>query len=134
MPVTPRQLIRGVYKRLAAGSGLTAVAIAGVYMKMPVQTVGPKGQVICVVAGKQKKTSDESCTHGQMVSSFFHTRCQVRVRHHKGSERIYFDFDLEVRRFATLISEFWPPHLAMSWWPVFSSKDPRHSWLNVQTA
>jgi hypothetical protein len=227
VPVTPRQLIRETYKRLASGSGLSAVAIEGIYMKLPYETQGRKGQTVTkhrlvpiaavaairlkedetevddgededtatykgayllmsnrhdaprealAVYGKRwrievffrtakqelgfeqchsiseahqlahlemvfaaetllsyalwclnkEKTSDESCTHGQMVSGFFHTRCQVRVRRHKGSERIYIDFDTEVRRFATLISAFWPSHLSMTWWPVYSSIDSQN--------
>lgn len=228
VPVSPRQLIVESYKRLTSGNGLSAVAIDGIYMKLPYETLGRKGQLVTknrlvpiaavaairmneeetkadhasteedpatykgayllisnrcdaprevlAVYGKRwrievffraakqelgfeachstseahhiahlemvfaaetllsyalwyvnkEKTSDESCTHGQMVNGFFHTRCQVRFRHHKGSERIYLDFDTEVRRFATLISEFWPSQLAMYWWPVYSRKDSHH--------
>lgn len=69
----------------------------------------------------KEKTSDESCTHGEMVRGLFHTRCQVRCSNRKGSERIYIDFDIETRRFASLISAYWPDHIRMTWWPVYSS-------------
>lgn len=62
----------------------------------------------------KEKTSDESCTHGEMVCGIFHTRCQVRSRIHKGSERIYLDFDIKARRFATFILTYWPPELLMT--------------------
>jgi len=233
VPVSPRQLIAESYKGLAAGRGLSAVAIEDIYMKLPYETIDRKGKAttkkrlvpIAAVAairlkedetkedhdnkddetatykgayllisnrfdaprealavyGKRwrievffrmakqelgfedchstseahqiahlemvfaaetllsyalwfvnkEKTSDESCTHGEMVNGFFHTRCQVRFRNHKGSERIYIDFDTEVRRYATLISEFWPPELAMSWWPVYSSIDSHKLPVNL---
>ena len=71
----------------------------------------------------KEKTSNESCTHGEMVRGLFKTRCQVRTRNHKGSKRIYIDFDTEVRRFASLISAYWPESLLMTWWPLYSSKE-----------
>jgi hypothetical protein len=39
----------------------------------------------------KEKMSDESSTHGEMVQSLFHTRCEVQSRNHKGIERIYID-------------------------------------------
>lgn len=60
----------------------------------------------------KEKTSDESHTHGEMVRGLFHTRCQVRIRNHKGLKRIYIDFDTEARRFASLISAYRPKHLS----------------------
>nr|WP_311547877.1 transposase [Paenibacillus baekrokdamisoli] len=71
----------------------------------------------------KEKTSDESHTHGEMVRGLFHTRCQVRTRNHKGLKRIYIDFDIEARRFASLISAYWPKNLSMTMWPVHSSID-----------
>ncbi|OBR67469.1 transposase, partial [Paenibacillus oryzae] len=82
----------------------------------------------------KEKTSDESSTHGEMVQGLFHTRCQVRSRNHKGIERIYIDCDTEVRRFASLISVYWPKTLSMSWWPVYSSIDSHHYQLISRTA
>ena len=82
----------------------------------------------------KEKTSDESCTHGKMVRGLFHTRCQVRYRNHKGSERIYIDFDTEARRFASLISAYWPPQLFMTWWPVYSSINSHNYQLISRTA
>lgn len=241
VPVSPRQLMAESYHRLTLGKGLNAIAIEGIYMKVPYETIGRKGKTvtrkqlvpIAAVAairlkedetrddqkvdhsvaaeehpatyrgayllisnrsdaplealnvyGKRwrievffrtakqelgfeechsiseahqiahlemvfaaemllsyalwqvnkEKTSDESCTHGQMVSGFFHTRCQVRFRHHKGSERIYIDFDTDVRHFASLISAFWPPQLLMTWWPVYSSIDSHNYQLISRTA
>lgn len=75
---------------------------------------------------KEKTSDDEGYTHGEMVRGLFHTRCQVRSRNHKGSVRIYIDFDTEVRRFASLISSYWPRELLMSWWPVYSSIDSQN--------
>lgn len=33
----------------------------------------------------KEKKSDEGYTHGEMVRGLFHTRCQVRVKNHKGN-------------------------------------------------
>ncbi|UJF31721.1 transposase [Paenibacillus hexagrammi] len=65
---------------------------------------------------KEKTSGDEGCTHGEMVRSLFHTRCQTRKRTYKGHERIYVDFDIEVKRFARLIRLFWPQHYLMLLW------------------
>ncbi len=62
----------------------------------------------------KEKTRDESHTHGEMVKGFIHARCQVRVSNHKGSKRNYLEFDTEVRRFASLISNHWPKSLLMT--------------------
>lgn len=32
----------------------------------------------------KEKTSDEGYTHGEMVRGLFHTRCQIRLKNHKG--------------------------------------------------
>mgnify|MGYP001388090595 FL=1 len=236
VPVSPRQLIKEAYKRLLVGSALSAVALSDIYMKMPYETLGRKGQTVTkhryvpiaavaairlkeeeeavseidknddpatykgayliisnrhdapkealAVYGKRwrievffrtakqelgfekchstseahqhahmellfatetllsyalwqvnkEKTSDESSTHGEMVQGLFHTRCQVRSRNHKGIERIYIDCDTEVRRFARLISLYWPKTLPMSWWPVYSSIDSHNYQLISRTA
>ena len=65
---------------------------------------------------KEKTSDGKGCTHGEMVRGLFHTRCQTRTRNHKGQERIYIDFDIEVKRFARLIRLFWPPHYLMLLW------------------
>jgi hypothetical protein len=64
----------------------------------------------------KEKTSDESCTHGKMVSGLFHTRCQVRITTTKGVERIYIDFDIQARQFARLFKLFWPEHYLICLW------------------
>lgn len=82
----------------------------------------------------KEKTSNESCTHGEMVRGLFKTRCQVHSRNHKGTKRIYVDFDIEAHRFASLISAYWPKRLLMTWWPVYSSIDSHNSQLIQRTA
>lgn len=82
----------------------------------------------------KEKTSGESCTHGEMVRGLFKTRCQVHTRNHKGSQRIYVDFDTDVRRFANFISAYWPPLMLMKWWPVYSSIDSHHYHLISRSA
>lgn len=240
VPVSARQLIKEAYKSLIAKgtSGLTAIAIADIYMKLPYPATGRKGQptvkhrfvpIAAVVAvrlkedveaaaiaeegtdalatykgayliisnrydvpnqtlevygkrwrievffrtakqelgfeschstseahqhahmellfatemllayalwqvNKEKTSSDEGFTHGEMVRGLFHTRCQVRSRNHEGSERIYIDFDTEARRFASLFSTFWPPQIFMTWWPVYSSIDSHNNQLITRTA
>jgi hypothetical protein len=67
---------------------------------------------------KEKTSGDEGCTHGEMVRGLFHTRCQTRKRTYKGQERIYVDFDIEVKRFARLIRLFWPQHYLMLLWVI----------------
>ncbi|WP_254611158.1 transposase [Paenibacillus sp. JMULE4] len=64
----------------------------------------------------KEKTSDEGYTHGEMVRGLFHTRCQVRVKNHKGIQRISIDCDIQVRQFARLIELFWPEHYLMLLW------------------
>jgi len=65
---------------------------------------------------KEKTSDDEGYTHGEMVRGLFHTRCQLRIKHHKGQERIYLDCDTRVQDFARLIDLFWPEHLLMLLW------------------
>jgi hypothetical protein len=67
---------------------------------------------------KEKTSDDEGCTHGEMVRCLFHTRCQINRITRKGIQRIYVDFDTETRRFASLISAYWPKSIPMTWWPV----------------
>jgi hypothetical protein len=64
----------------------------------------------------KEKTSDEGYTHGEMVRGLFHTRCEIRIKHHKGVQRIYIDCDTEVQQFARLIELFWPEHYLMLLW------------------
>lgn len=65
---------------------------------------------------KEKTSDDEGYTHGEMVRGLFHTRCQVRMSHHKGQPRIYIDCDTQVQQFARLIELFWPEHYLMLLW------------------
>jgi hypothetical protein len=65
---------------------------------------------------KEKTSDDEGYTHGEMVHGLFHTRCQVRVKNHKGIQRISIDCDTQVKRFARLINLFWPDHYSMRLW------------------
>lgn len=65
---------------------------------------------------KEKTSDDEGYTHGEMVRGLFHTRCQVRVKNHKGIQRISIDCDTQVRRFARLIELFWPEHYLILLW------------------
>lgn len=46
VPVSPRQLIKEAYKQLIVGSGLSAVALSDIYMKIPYETLGRKGQTV----------------------------------------------------------------------------------------
>jgi hypothetical protein len=64
----------------------------------------------------KEKTSGEGYTHGEMVRGLFHTRCQIRLKNHKGIQRIYLDCDTEVQQFARLIELFWPEHYFMLLW------------------
>jgi len=224
VPVSPKQLIREGFRQLhATRDGLSAAGIAEIYMKVPYQTVGRKGQwvtkqryipIAAIVAqrlqedpenqvtetslddpatykgayliisnrhdapeqalevyGKRwrievffrmakqelgferchstsemhqhahfelvfatetllayalwqvnkEKTSKESCTHGEMVRELFKTRCQIRTKNQKGLERIYIEFDTVVKRFASIISTYWPDKLVMTMWPTYSS-------------
>jgi hypothetical protein len=65
---------------------------------------------------KEKTSVEEGYTHGEMVRGLFHTRCQVRIMHQKGIQRISIDCDTQVRRFARLIELFWPEHCLMLLW------------------
>jgi len=60
------------------------------------------------------KTSDgEGFTHGEMVSSLFHTRCEVQLKTRKGIQQVHIQFDTTVHRFARLFDEFWPDEIRM---------------------
>lgn len=62
------------------------------------------------------KTSDgEGFTHGEMVSSLFHTRCEVRLKTRKGIQQVHIQFDTTVHRFARLFDDFWPDEIRMFW-------------------
>ncbi|WP_260982259.1 transposase [Paenibacillus sp. 32O-W] len=65
---------------------------------------------------KEKTSDDEGYTHGKMVRGLFHTRCQVRVKNHKGFQRISIDCDTQVQQFARLIELFWPEHYLVLLW------------------
>lgn len=64
----------------------------------------------------KEKTSDGECfTHGEMVSSLFHTRCQIQLKAHKGIQQVHIKFDTTVCRFARLFESFWPDEIRMFW-------------------
>ncbi|GAC44190.1 hypothetical protein PPOP_3593, partial [Paenibacillus popilliae ATCC 14706] len=65
---------------------------------------------------KEKTSDDEGYTHGKMVRGLFHTRYQVRMKNHKGIQRISIDCDTQVQPFARLIELFWPEHDLMLLW------------------
>lgn len=44
----------------------------------------------------KEKTSAEGYTHGEMVRGLFRTRCQVRMKNHKGIQQNYIDCDTQV--------------------------------------
>lgn len=69
----------------------------------------------------KEKTSDGECfTHGKMVSSLFHTRCEIQLKARKGIQQVYIQFDTTVRRFARLFDSFWPDEIRMFWGKGYS--------------
>ena len=64
---------------------------------------------------KEKTSDGEGFTHGEMVSSLFHTRCEVRMKTRKGIQQVHIQFDTTVHRFARLFNEFWPDEIRMFW-------------------
>lgn len=69
----------------------------------------------------KEKTSDGECfTHGEMVSSLFHTRCEIRLKARKGIQQVYIQFDTTVRKFARLFDTFWPDEIRMFWGKGYS--------------
>jgi hypothetical protein len=62
-----------------------------------------------------EKTSDESCTYGEMVRGLFHTRCQIRSKNQHCLQTISIEIDTEVKKFARLIQLFWPDEIRMLW-------------------
>jgi len=62
---------------------------------------------------KDKASDEEGCTHGKMVKSLFHTRCQIQMKIKQKIQKIYIYFDIEVQQFATLFKLFWPKELIM---------------------
>lgn len=70
----------------------------------------------------KEKTSDGECfTHGEMVSSLFHTRCEIRLKVRKGIQQVHIQFDTTVHRFARLFDEFWPNEIRMFCGKSYSS-------------
>lgn len=110
--INARMLIKEIFPQLKIqGPGLVSVAVPDIYMKMPYKVTNKKGKVVTkqrftpiaavvamnlkededqtkenvVEADIKEKTSDgEGFTHGEMVSSLFHTRCEVRLKTRKG--------------------------------------------------
>lgn len=76
---------------------------------------------------KEKTSGDEGCTHGEMVRGLFHTRCQISTRTHKGQERVYVDFDIQARQFASLFRLFWPERLELRWFSKSSCQKIQRS-------
>jgi len=62
---------------------------------------------------KDKTSSEEDFTHGEMVKSLFHTRCQIKLKTKGIIQKIYAYFDTEVQKFARLFKLFWPDELCM---------------------
>jgi hypothetical protein len=62
-----------------------------------------------------EKTSDESCTYGEMVRGLFHTRCQIRSKNQHGLQTISLEIVTEVKKFARLIQLFWPDEIRILW-------------------
>jgi hypothetical protein len=52
-------------------------------------------------------------THGEMVESLFHTRCQINMKNRKGFQSIYVYFDTKAHEFARLFDLFWPKILTV---------------------
>lgn len=62
---------------------------------------------------KDKASNEEGYTHGEMVNSLFHTRCQIKLKAKGIIQKIYVHFDTEVAQFARLFKLFWPNELCM---------------------
>lgn len=62
---------------------------------------------------KDKTSSEEDFTHGEMIKSLFHTRCQIKLKTKGTIQKIYSYFDTEVQKFARLFKLFWPDELCM---------------------
>ncbi len=62
----------------------------------------------------QEKTSDEEgFTHGEMVHSLFHTRCEIQLKTQKGIQLVCVNFDTPVQKFQRLFDLFWPEEIRM---------------------
>ncbi|SFR17202.1 Transposase DDE domain-containing protein [Desulfoscipio geothermicus DSM 3669] len=64
-------------------------------------------------ANQGKTSVEEGFTHGEMVHSLFHTRCEVRLKTKKGIQQVCVNFDTTVRKFARLFNLFWPKEVRM---------------------
>ena len=65
-------------------------------------------------ANKETTSDGEGFTHGKMVHSLFHTRCQIHIKTFHGLEQIQVIIDTQVGRFARLFVLFWPDEIRMS--------------------
>lgn len=62
---------------------------------------------------KDKASVEELFTHGKMVQSLFHTRCQIKLNTKSSIQKIHIYFDIEVQAFARLFELFWTSELSM---------------------
>ncbi len=69
---------------------------------------------------KGKTSDEEGFTHGEMVNSLFHTRCEVQLKIRKGIQQVHIQFDTTVHRFARLFHAFWPDEIRMFWGKGYS--------------
>lgn len=61
---------------------------------------------------KEKTSSKEEVTHGQVVEFLFHTRCEVIA---KNNDTIQVHFDMISQRFASFFRKYWPKYLLIHW-------------------
>lgn len=76
VPVSPKRLIRDAHSQLSSvGDGLSAVAIADIYMKIPYQATGRKGQLVtkqrfmpiaAIVAQRLQEDTENQLTENNM--------------------------------------------------------------------
>lgn len=60
-----------------------------------------------------KTSVEEGYTHGEMVHSLFHTRCEIQLKTKNGIQQVYVYIDTTVRKFARLFDLFWPDDIRM---------------------
>lgn len=65
-------------------------------------------------ANKTKTSEAKGFTHGEIVRSLFHTRCQIHVKTSHDLAQIQVIIDIQVGRFTRLFEHFWPTEIRMS--------------------
>ena len=65
-------------------------------------------------ANQGKLSDEEVFTHGQIINSLFHIRCEIRIKSHKiGIQQVTVSIDTDAKKFIRLFDLYWPDEVRM---------------------